>query len=78
MANYFLENPDLLFQFERLDLREVVEYTEDNFSQAEKFNYTPVNYEDAIENYKRVLEIVGDLAANFITPRAALVNMLML
>ena len=78
MANYFLENPDLLYQFERLDLKEVVEYTEDNFSQAEKFNYAPVNYEDALENYKRVLEIVGDLAANFITPRAALVNMLML
>jgi len=74
MANYFLENPDLLYQFERLDLKEVVEYTEDNFSQAEKFNYAPVNYEDALENYKRVLEIVGDLAANYIAPRAASID----
>ena len=74
MANYFLENPDLLFQFERLDLKEVVEYTEDTFSQAEKFNYAPVNYEDAVENYKRVLEIVGDLAANYIAPRAASID----
>ncbi len=74
MANYFLDNPDLLFHFERLDLKEVCEYMEESFSHAEKFNYAPVNYEDAIENYKRVLEVVGDITANFIAPRAASID----
>ncbi len=74
MANYFLDNPDLLFQFERLDLKEVCEYMEENFSHAEKFNFAPVNYEDALENYKRVLEVVGDITANFIAPRAASID----
>ncbi len=74
MANYFLDNPDLLFQFERLDIKEVCEFMEENFSHAEKYNFAPVNYEDALENYKRVLEVAGDIAANFIAPRAASID----
>ncbi len=70
MANYFLDNPDILYQFEHLDLRRVVELTEDNYTQAEKYNYAPVNYEDAVENYRRVLEVIGDIAASYIAPRA--------
>ncbi len=74
MANYFLDNTDLVYQFERLDLKEVVELTEDNYKQAKKFNYAPVNYEDAIENYRKVMEVVGDIAANYIAPRAASID----
>ncbi|MCI0473496.1 MAG: acyl-CoA dehydrogenase family protein, partial [Ignavibacteria bacterium] len=36
-----------------------------------EFNYAPVNYEDAMENYRRVLEMVGDITGNYIAPRAA-------
>jgi alkylation response protein AidB-like acyl-CoA dehydrogenase len=44
---------------------------EDNYEESKKFNYAPINYEDAIENYKKVLEVVGDIAGNFVAPRAA-------
>ncbi|MEJ2613532.1 MAG: acyl-CoA dehydrogenase family protein [Ignavibacteriaceae bacterium] len=74
MPNYFTENADLLYQFERLDLKEIVEMTEENYKQAEKFDFAPLNYEDAKENYKKVLEVVGDLAANFVAPRAAKID----
>ncbi|MFZ0452362.1 MAG: acyl-CoA dehydrogenase family protein [Ignavibacteriaceae bacterium] len=74
MPNYFTENADLLYQFERLDLKEIVEMTEENFKQAEKFDFAPLNYEDAKENYRKVLEVVGDIAANFIAPRAAQID----
>lgn len=70
MANYFTDNPDLLYHFERVDLREVVDFYEDNYKQAEKFNYAPINYEDAKENFRRILEITGDIAANYIAPRS--------
>lgn len=70
MANYFTDNQDLLFHFERVDLKEVVDFYEDNYKQAEKFNYAPTNYEDAKENYRRILEITGDIAANYIAPRS--------
>jgi alkylation response protein AidB-like acyl-CoA dehydrogenase len=74
MGNYFLENQDLLYHFNKLDLKDIVEMTEDNFKESEKFDYAPVNYEDAMENYKKVLEIVGDIAANFIFPRASSID----
>ncbi len=70
MANYFTDNPDLLYHFERVDLKEVVDFYEDNYRQAEKFNYAPTNYEDAKENFRRILEITGDIAANYIAPRS--------
>jgi alkylation response protein AidB-like acyl-CoA dehydrogenase len=74
MPNYFTDNKDLLFHFERLDLKEIVEMTEENYRQAEKFDYAPVNLEDAKENYKKVLEVVGDIAANYVAPRAAQID----
>ncbi|MCL5029319.1 MAG: acyl-CoA dehydrogenase family protein [Bacteroidetes bacterium] len=74
MANYFLENHDLLYQFEKLDLKEIVDLTEENYKQADKFDYAPINYEDAKENYKKILEIVGDIAANYIQPRSSSID----
>ena len=74
MPNYFTENTDLLNHFERLDLKEIVEMTEESYKQAEKFDFAPLNYEDAKENYRKVLEVVGDIAANFVAPRAAQID----
>lgn len=71
MANFFLENPDLQFHFNRLNLQEIVGIAEDEYEQSRTYRYAPVNYDDAIENYRKVLEVVGDLAANRIAPRAA-------
>lgn len=70
MANYFTDNKDILFHFERIDLREVVDFYEENYKQAERFSYAPINYEDAKENFRRILEITGDIAANYIAPRS--------
>jgi 3-(methylthio)propanoyl-CoA dehydrogenase len=70
MSNFFTDNSDLMFQFNNLDYRKIVEMAEDNFEQAKEFNYAPVNYEDAMENYRKVLEMTGDLTGNYIAPRA--------
>jgi hypothetical protein len=71
MPNFFTDNSDLQFIFNNCDLKEVVEIAEDNYQQSKEFNYAPVNYEDAIENYRKVLEITGDIAGNFIAERAS-------
>lgn len=71
MANFFLDNPDILFHFNRLNLQETVAIAEDDYGQSKHFKDAPVNYEDAMENYRKVLEVVGDLSANRIAPRAA-------
>ncbi|MFO7446043.1 MAG: acyl-CoA dehydrogenase family protein [Ignavibacteriaceae bacterium] len=70
MANFFSENPDILFHFDRLDLKEIVELVEENYQQAKKYNHAPVDYDDAKENYRRILEVTGDIAANYIAPRS--------
>ncbi len=71
MPNFFLDNPDVQFHFHNLDLKEIVRLTEDEYTQSNRFNYAPVNYDDAMENYRKVLEVVGDLGGNYIAPRAA-------
>ena len=74
MPNFFTENPDLQFHLSNVDLRDIVRIAEDDYQQSSEYNYAPVNYEDAMENYRRVLEVVGDMAGNQIAPRAILVD----
>lgn len=74
MPNFFTDNHDLLNKFETLDLREIVALCENNYTQADEFPHAPHNYEDAMENYRKILEITGDIAGNYIAPRAASVD----
>jgi alkylation response protein AidB-like acyl-CoA dehydrogenase len=74
MANFFTDNADLMFQFENLNIEEQVAILEDDYTQAEEFDHAPESYEDAIDNYRRVLEMVGALTAELIAPRAAQVD----
>lgn len=74
MPNFFTDNKDLLFQFENLDLQEIVDIMEEGYSQATEYNYAPVDYQDAMDNYRKVLEIVGDIAGNIIAPNASSVD----
>ncbi|MCX6159970.1 MAG: acyl-CoA dehydrogenase family protein [Ignavibacteriae bacterium] len=71
MPNFFTDNSDLLFHFNNLDYKSVVDIVEDNYEQAKDFDFAPINYEDAMENYRKVLEMLGDLTGNYIAPRAA-------
>lgn len=71
MPNYFTDNPDILFQFQKLDLRRVTAILEHDYAQAAEYPDAPRDYDDAKENYYKVLEITGDLAGNYIAARAA-------
>lgn len=70
MMNYFTDNEDLQFIFETTDLSEIVRLQEDNFRQKSSYDFAPENVEDALDNYRRILRIVGEIAANVIAPRA--------
>ena len=69
MANFFTDNEDIQFLFSHMDLAEIAAAQEDNFASPDA-DYAPVDAADAIDNYRRVLGIVGDIAANLIAPRA--------
>lgn len=68
MANYFTDNPDLVDAFARLDLSDVVELLEHGYTDDDPM--APRSYADAVEQYEAALEMVGDIAANFIAPRS--------
>ena len=55
-------------------MKRIVELKERDFADKYAFDDAPVNYEDAIENYKRMLDITGDIAANIIEPNAESVD----
>lgn len=74
MPNYFNDNKDLVFQLETMDLEYIADLTENGYADAGKIDYAPKNYEDVKDNYKKVLEIAGDVAANIIAPLAAEVD----
>ncbi len=59
MANFFTDNPDLQFHLERGDWREVVERKENHFADAGVYDDAPHDYEDALDNYRRVLSMVA-------------------
>ena len=59
MANFFLDNKDLQYQLRHPLMRKIVELKERGFEDKDKFDYAPVDFEDAMENYEMVLEIVG-------------------
>ena len=66
MANYFTDNPELAFHLDHPLMKRVVELKERNFADKEEYADAPVDYEDALENDKRVLDITGDIAANIL------------
>lgn len=70
MDNFFKDTPDFKFHLKDPILKKVVKLKEDNFEQSEKFDYAPLNHEDAIDSYEKILEIVGDICANTISPNA--------
>jgi len=74
MPNYFSDNADLLFHFSQFDLRESVEIGEHGFTESVKYPHAPVNYEDAMHNYRLLLSLVGDIAGNSISERASQVD----
>jgi alkylation response protein AidB-like acyl-CoA dehydrogenase len=70
MSNFFTDNPDLQVTLRRLDLARIVRLREDDYEQARDFAYAPKDLGDALDSYERTLEIVGDIAGEFVDPRA--------
>lgn len=70
MANYYTDHPKIEFHLNHPLMKRVVDLKERNYAEKDQFEDAPVNYEDAIENYKRLLDITGDVAANIIEPNS--------
>ncbi len=70
MENFFLDNDDILFQLEQMDLDRIIALREDDFKEAEKYPFAPANTEDAKDSYNKVLSVIGELCGEYLAPRA--------
>lgn len=70
MSNFYQDNPDILFHFSHMDLSRVVGLKEDDFADRDRYAEAPRDVADAVDNYGRVLDIIGEIAGGFVAPRA--------
>ena len=74
MANFYTDNPNLKHHLNHPLMQKIVELRERNYSEAQKFDYAPANFEDAMDNYEQVLRIVGDICGTTIAENAESVD----
>ncbi len=74
MANFYTDNKDLKFQLENPMMEKIVALKEMDYKDAGEFDYAPKNFEDAIDSYDKVMEIVGEISADVIDANAEQVD----
>ena len=70
MANYYTDTPSYKHHLYHPLMRRIVELKERNFRDRDTFDYAPVDFEDAMDSYEKVLEIVGEICDEIIAPNA--------
>ena len=70
MANFFTDNSDLLFHLRHPLMKKIVALKERDFVDKDKFDYAPLDFEDAMDSYEKVLEIVGEICGDIVAPNA--------
>ncbi len=74
MANFYLDNKDLKFHLSHPLMKKIIALNERDFIDKEKYDYAPLDIEDAADSYDKVLEIVGDICGNIVEPNAESVD----
>jgi len=74
MANFYTDNPDLRHHLNHPLMQKIVELKERNYTDADKFDYAPADFADAMDNYDKVLDIVGEICGTTIAANAEAVD----
>jgi len=72
--NFLSDNEDILFHLDHLDLDRIIKLKEENFADAEKYAHAPKDVADALDSYRMVLSIIGEICGEFIAPNAPAVD----
>ncbi len=68
MANFYLDNEDIQFLFDYMDVARLAELVEEDFRYCAEFDFAPESIEDALDNYRNILRILGELCGDVIGP----------
>ncbi|MFG6382490.1 MAG: acyl-CoA dehydrogenase family protein [Muribaculum sp.] len=74
MANFYNDNPSLKHHLTHPLMRKIIELKERNYTDAEKYDYAPFNFDDAMDSYEKVLEIAGEISGDIVAPNAESVD----
>ena len=74
MANFYTDSPELKHYLNHPLMKRVVELRERDFEEKDQYAYAPQDLEDAMDNYDKVLEIIGGICGNIIAPNAESVD----
>ena len=70
MANFYTDNPDLKHHLNHPLMQKIVALKERDYTDAEKYDYAPLDFEDAMDSYDKVLEVVGEICGTTIADNA--------
>jgi alkylation response protein AidB-like acyl-CoA dehydrogenase len=70
MENFYRDNESLKFHLDHPMMKKCVDLKENNYAEKGKYDYAPADFEDALDSYDRVLEIVGEICGEIIAPNA--------
>ena len=73
MGNFYLDNEDIQFYFKTIDVKKLAEIQED-YAENGDADYVPEDLDDAVDNYRRVLEITGQIASDTLAKNAEQVD----
>ncbi len=74
MANYYTDNDALHFHLTHPLMEKIVRLKENDFKESQKWEQAPLDYEDAMDTYDKVLGIMGDICGNVLAVNAESVD----
>ncbi|HQJ59228.1 MAG TPA: acyl-CoA dehydrogenase, partial [Bacteroidales bacterium] len=74
MENFFSDNKSLKFHLNHPLMEKIIRIKENDFYEKDQYDYAPQDVEDALENYEKVLEIIGEIASEIIATNAEIVD----
>lgn len=74
MANFYTDNPSLKFHLDHPLMKKIIRLKEKDFADKDQYDYAPQDFEDALDSYDKVLEIVGEICGDTIGPNAESVD----
>lgn len=70
MANFYTDTPELKHHLNHPLMKRIVELKERNYADKNNHDYAPIDFEDAMDSYDKVLEIVGEICGDIVAPNA--------
>ncbi len=70
MANFYTDTPQFRHYLQHPLMKRIVDLKERNYTDRETYDYAPIDFEDAMDSYDKVLEVVGEICGDIIEPNA--------